>query len=159
MSKFPDSTKYRTSATFKNRILQLIDDNDCSSNQEFADKVGVSVPVISKAVNFCIVPTSRTLIKIADKLQLSFKYLLGLTDKNDFIASATPTTFSKRIDELTKKRKSNYGRVTSTMEFPRNYIYEWRKEGTIPSVDYILDLADYFNVSPDYLLGRTDYEN
>ena len=36
---------------------------------------------------------------------------------------------------------------------------EWEKKGTIPSLDYLKCLADYFNVSPDYLLGRTDDRN
>lgn len=30
------------------------------------------------------------------------------------------------------------------------------KKGSIPSVDKIMKVADYFNVSVDYLLGRTD---
>lgn len=155
MSKFPESTKFRTSEKFKERIIFLKNDNECSSNQDFADLVGVSVPVISKAINFGIVPTVRMLIKIADKLELSFNYLLGLTDINEFIGSAAPTTFHKRLKELIDSKKLDY----SKMGFQRTYLYEWIKEGTYPSVDYVLDLANYYNVSPDYLLGRTDYKN
>ena len=134
-----------------------MDDNDCKSNKEFAELVGVSTPVISKAVNFAIVPTLRTLVRIADKLDLSIKYLLGLTETNDFIGSATPTTFRERIKELTDEENTNFGQLVNNMYFPRTYIYEWQKENTYPSIDFVFEMSKHFNVSPDYLLGRTDY--
>ena len=158
MSKFPDNSQFRISADFSNRLKLIIDENDCESNKQFAALVGVSVPVISKAINFGIIPSLRTLIKIADKLELSIKYLLGLDDKNDFIPSSSPSTFHKRLEELTAEKKINYGQLASKMCFPRTYIYEWIKENTLPSIDYIFNLSKYFGVTPDYLLGRSDYK-
>lgn len=159
MSKFPENTEYRISADFCKRIKKIMDDNDCNSNKQFAELVNVSVPVISKAVNFGIVPSLRILIKIADKLELSLKYLLGLEKQNEFISSATPSTFHIRLAELTDERKLNYGQIASKMDFPRTYFYEWVKESTLPSIDYVLSLSDFFSVSVDYLLGRTDYRD
>lgn len=37
---------------------------------------------------------------------------------------------------------------------PQSYIYEVKN--VTPSAQVILDLADHYNVSADYLLGRTD---
>lgn len=159
MSKFPENTQFRTSERFCKRLKQIMEDNDCSSSKQFAELVGVSIPVISKAVNFKIVPSLRILIKIADKLELSLKYLLGLDDENEFILSVTPSTFHIRLAELTDEQKLNYGQIASKMDFPRTYIYEWIKENTLPSIDYALSLAEFFNVSVDYLLGRTDYRD
>ncbi len=159
MSKFPDSTQYRVSIDFSNRLKLIMDDNDCTSNKQFAELVGVSVPVISKAVNFGIVPSLRTLIKIADCLELSFKYILGIDDNSDFIPATSPTTFHSRIAELTQEKNINYGQLASKMDFPRTYIYEWIKENTLPAIDYVLAISEYFKVTPDYLLGRSDYRN
>ncbi len=159
MSKFPENTRFRTSADFSKRLKLIMEDNDCTSSKQFAELAGVSVPVISKAINFGIIPSLRSLIKIADCLELSFDYVLGIADKNDFIPAAVPTTFHARIEELTKERNLNYGQLASKMDFLRTYIYEWIKEGTFPSVEYVLEIAEYFNVTPDYLLGRTDYRN
>lgn len=78
MSKFPENSQYRISADFSKRVKHLIYENECSSNQEFAKLVGIGTTVISNAVNFGIIPSTRSLIKIADKLELSLKYLLGL---------------------------------------------------------------------------------
>ena len=54
---------------------------DCFSNRAFAERTGVSLPVIARAALFGIVPTTRALIKIADALELSFSYLLEVRRK------------------------------------------------------------------------------
>ena len=159
MPRVPANTEYRVSAAFRKRILAIMEDNDCFSNRAFAERTGVSLPVIARAALFGIVPTTRALIKIADALELSFSYLLGSTEKNEFIPSAAPSSFAARLEELRKERKITYGAIAQSMPFPRTYFYEWRKDNTLPSPEYLLAIASYFTVSPDYLLGRTDYKN
>lgn len=90
MPRVPANTEYRVSAAFRKRILAIMEDSDCFSNRAFAERTGVSLPVIARAALFGIVPTTRALIKIADALELSFSYLLGSTEKNEFIPSAAP---------------------------------------------------------------------
>lgn len=157
MSKFPENTQFRISEDFRERLKRIMEDSDYTSNKQFAEAVGVSVPVIAKAVNFGIVPSLRMLIKIADSLEVSLKYLLGMDDENDFLVALAPTSFYARLDELTGEKNLNYGQLASKMDFPRTYIYEWIKDGTLPSLDYVMEMAKFFQVSPDYLLGRTDY--
>ena len=158
MPRVPANTEYRVSAAFRQRILAIMEDSDCFSNRAFAERTGVSLPVIARAALFGIVPTTRALIKIADALELSFSYLLGSTEKNEFIPSAAPSSFAARLEELRKERKITYGAIAQSMPFPRTYFYEWRKDNTLPSPEYLLAIASYFAVSPDYLLGRTDYK-
>ncbi len=159
MSKFPENSQFRQSPDFSKRIKRLIYENDCTSNQDFAQLVGISSPVIKQAVNFGIIPSTRLLIKISDKLELSIKYLLGIENKNEFMPSANPSTFHIRLPELTAENKTNYGKLATKMNFPRTYFYEWLKQKTLPSIEYIFEIANCFKVSPDYLLGRTDYRN
>lgn len=159
MPRVPANTEYRVSAAFRKRILAIMEDSDCFSNRAFAERTGISLPVIARAALFGIVPTTRALIKIADALELSFSYLLGSTEKNEFIPSAAPSSFAARLEELRKERKITYGAIAQSMPFPRTYFYEWRKDNTLPSPEYLLAIASYFTVSPDYLLGRTDYKN
>ena len=159
MPRVPANTEYRVSASFRKRILAIMEDSDCFSNRAFAERTGVSLPVIARAALFGIVPTTRALIKIADALELSFSYLLGSTEKNEFIPSAAPSSFAARLEELRKERKITYGAIAQSMPFPRTYFYEWRKDNTLPSPEYLLAIASFFAVSPDYLLGRTDYRN
>ncbi len=157
MSKFPENSEMRTSKDFCNRIKELIEENDCASNKDFAKLVGVSFPVISKAVNFGIIPSTKMLIKIADSLDISLLYLLGNSSENDFIGSNSPSDFYNRVEELAKERNEKYGEIASKLTFSRTYFYAWKKTNTLPSVEYAKVIADYFNVSLDYLFGRSDY--
>lgn len=153
-----DSENY-ISPRFQERILQLIADNDCKNNKEFAQLVGVSEPVITKAVNFGIIPTVKPLLNMANRLQLSFDYLIAKTDTNEFYPALQPTTFHARLKQLKEENQGRWSDILLKLPFPRTYIYEWLKEGTYPCVDYLYALAKAFAVSPDYLLGRTDFKN
>lgn len=157
MSKFPENSEMRMSKEFSERIKELIEENECVSNQKFAELVGVSFPVISKAVNFGIIPTMKILIKIADKLDLSLSYLLGISEENDFIGAPNPSSFQIRIQTLARERNQTLGAIATKMSFIRSYFYDWIRLGTLPSLDYAMEIANYFGVSLDYLFGRSDY--
>ncbi|EIA7070076.1 helix-turn-helix transcriptional regulator [Listeria monocytogenes] len=62
-------------------------------------------------------------------------------------------TLLERIKELCKKRSISVKMLEENLNFPSNTIYQWKKR--TPGVDKLQKVADYFNVSVDYLLGRT----
>lgn len=155
MAKYPEGAQSNISAKFQNRIKQLIDEQDCDK-KDFPKHVGVSRDVIIRATKYGIIPSLKSLIKIADKLNVSLYYLLGETEENEFYLSETPATFHSRLEQLVKERNEKYSTVSNKMPFAYNSIYEWMRTGCLPSLEYVRPLADYFNVSIDYLLGRTD---
>ena len=61
----------------------------------------------------------------------------------------------ERIKELAKKKGVNLQKVSEDLGFSTNYLYSLKNKKT-PSAEHISKIADYFNVSTDYLLGRTD---
>lgn len=66
------------------------------------------------------------------------------------------TTF-ERVKMLADKRKISIVELEEKLNFSKNSLYAWKKSK--PSVDKLNAVADYFNVSTDYLLGRTDDPN
>ena len=60
-----------------------------------------------------------------------------------------------QIEKLCIERKVNLTALTSGMGMSKGNISNWRKGG-YPSAEVLMKLADYFDVSVDYLLGRTD---
>lgn len=60
----------------------------------------------------------------------------------------------ERIKELAKKHNKNLKEVALDLNLSENAIYKWNKQS--PKAENLQALADYFNVSVDYLLGRTD---
>lgn len=59
-----------------------------------------------------------------------------------------------RVKELSKKRDMRVADLEDALGFGRNTIYQWNKR--TPGSDKLQKVADYFNVSTDYLLGRTN---
>ncbi len=154
MANTPESTN-NISNKFQIRIKQVIDDQDCD-RKDFPNFVGVSKDVIIRATKYGIIPSLKSLIKIADKVNVSLPYLLGETDTNEFYLSEHPTTFHARLEQLANERGEKYSSISNKMPFAYNSIYEWIRTGCLPSLEYLKPLAEYFNVSIDYLLGRTD---
>ncbi|SDJ76983.1 helix-turn-helix domain-containing protein [Salimicrobium halophilum] len=63
-------------------------------------------------------------------------------------------TVFDRVKELCKKRGITVAQLEDKVGFGRNSMYSWKKNK--PSSDRLEKVADYFNVSTDYLLGRTE---
>lgn len=66
------------------------------------------------------------------------------------------STFEK-IKELAKKQGKSLGSVEEDLGYGRNTLYKIKN--STPNSERIAEIADYFNVSTDYLLGRTDNPN
>ena len=63
----------------------------------------------------------------------------------------------ERIKKLAKDRDVSIYQLEEEINIGRNTIYQWNKR--TPSSDKLEAVANYFNVSVDYLLGRTDNPN
>lgn len=81
------------------------------------------------------------------------------TDKYKFVYFYLRKGFScmtlfERIKELAVSRDKNMKEVATELGFSENLFYRWKT--TDPKGVDLQKVADYFNVSVDYLLGRTD---
>ena len=63
------------------------------------------------------------------------------------------TTFD-RVKELSQKRGISLSKLEETLGLGKNSLYALKRNQ--PSAERLQEIADYFNVSTDYLLGRTD---
>lgn len=59
-----------------------------------------------------------------------------------------------RVKELSQKRGISLSKLEETLGLGKNSIYALKRNQ--PSAERLQEIADYFNVSTDYLLGRTD---
>ena len=157
MALIPNDTEKRISVEFQKRVIELMDDAELKK-KDLAVKANVSISVLSRILIYGIIPSLGVLIKLADTFNVSLKYLLAESEETDFEKSEKNVTFQTRLQELIKENKTKYSVIAHSMPFTKNYFYEWEKSNTIPSWEYLKAIADYFKVSPDYLLGRTDYK-
>lgn len=67
------------------------------------------------------------------------------------------TTAFERIKDLADKHRISLNDLEDKLGISRNSLYGIKKAN--PKSDRLQQIADYFNVSTDYLLGRTDNPN
>lgn len=63
------------------------------------------------------------------------------------------TTFD-RVKKLCDEQGISIVELEEKVGFGRNALYKWKKQS--PKAETLQRVAEYFNVSTDYLLGRTD---
>ena len=61
-----------------------------------------------------------------------------------------------RIKELRKEFGLSQVELATRMEVTKQTISNWENENIQPSIDMLVDLANVFNVTTDYLLGLDD---
>lgn len=79
-----------------------------------------------------------------------FKYFLSCLRKAD----RSMFSLFEKIKELCQKRGISINSLEETLGYSRNTIYSMKSKK--PNAERLQEIADYFNVSTDYLLGRTD---
>lgn len=66
------------------------------------------------------------------------------------------TTIGNRISELRKEKKLSQQALASSIGVTQKAIDFWEKGINEPKASYIINLALFFGVSADYLLGIED---
>jgi HTH-type transcriptional regulator, competence development regulator len=65
-------------------------------------------------------------------------------------------TFGKRVRFLRKKRNMTQKDLADVFNLSESTIGMYERDEREPSFEFVRQLADFFNVTTDYLLGRTD---
>lgn len=115
-------------------------------------------------------PDLKTLVCIADFLDVSVDYLLGREDKkvdsnacSDNIRKMeipnvgifTPV-FSDKIKELRHIINMTQRELASELGVTQQTICKWENSIVMPSYEMLIKISYLFNVTTDYLLGRND---
>lgn len=61
-----------------------------------------------------------------------------------------------RLKELRKKKGISQLRLATDLNTTQNTISRYETGEREPGIDELVKIADYFNVSVDYLIGRTE---
>ncbi|MBE6942318.1 MAG: helix-turn-helix transcriptional regulator [Ruminococcaceae bacterium] len=64
-----------------------------------------------------------------------------------------------RLKELRKERKVSQLKLAMDLNISQNSVSRYENGEREADYDTLVAIADYFNVSVDYLLGRTDKPN
>lgn len=68
--------------------------------------------------------------------------------------------FSDRLKELRKGKNITQEELARLLGVERSTVGKWEsKKGIVPPADMLVIISDFFNVSLDYLLGKTAFKN
>lgn len=67
--------------------------------------------------------------------------------------------FAQRFKNLRTEHNLSQNDVAKALNLTRGTVTHWENEIRLPSLEVAIKLADYFNVSLDYLVGRSDNPN
>lgn len=67
--------------------------------------------------------------------------------------------FSTRVKDLREKANLSMDQLATQLGVTKSRVNMWENNGTVPRMNVLLDLAKYFNVTTDYLLGNDDAKN
>ena len=137
---------------FSDSIKEYLETHSITK-KEFAKRANVSARNVCLWINRTNYPNLDSLIKVADFLNCSLDYLLERSDQEKYYPSTKSTTFFIRLNDLIEKEGVHANRIAKICNFKNS---KWKK-GTQPKPEILSALADHFNVSVDYLVGRSDF--
>ena len=139
------------SLSFQKRFKSILEES-LYKRSELAKLIPLSQSTLTNALTYGIIPSTKT-------FDISINYLLGKTDNEEFYKSSSPTSFLSRFESLCLEKQVTWYKVGTDCLFDKSSISKWFSKGFLPELEIIELLCDYFKVSPDYLLGRSDYKD
>lgn len=65
--------------------------------------------------------------------------------------------FAKRLKELREEKRLSLKDLAKAINVSDVAIGRWEKQTRIPNIESLILLAQYFNVTTDYMLGLVDF--
>jgi len=93
-------------------------------------------------------------VAICDYFECSLEYITNRTDtKLNFVIRKEYPNFYFQVRKIMKQLGISRYKMTTASKFKDSYFTSWKK-GTEPQIPTLIELADYFKVTIDYLVGR-----
>lgn len=139
---------------FHERLAGLIIESE-TSVQELSEKYGFSLSALYKWLRGVCYPSFDNLVLLADNFGCSADYLLGLKDDEvEYTANEQRQPFDVLFYDLLKEKNVSEYRLVKQTGLARSKVDEWRKAASLPSVESLVLVAKFFDVTVDRLVGR-----
>lgn len=138
---------------FSNALKELLDESKMDF-KTLAKEVGISASRITDYMRNDKLPNMENLIKIADYFNCSTDFLLGREYASTDKTFCTPPPFSQRLQYLRKLKQFKHIDIYGKGGITKSRYFDWLNGSRQPSVDNLLQLANIFDCSVDFLIGR-----
>ena len=124
------------------------------SETSLADATGILNTSISNFLLDVNLPSYDALIRLLYLFNCSADYLLGLKDIPTEEPLHPVLPFGERLRALMKKHKVTQKKLKDEAKISTSVLYKWLSGKNNPSVESLIRLAEYFDCSVDFLIGR-----
>ena len=125
--------------------------------QKLAKEIGVSHTTVYDLLK-CKYQQPSTIVffRLLELFHCSADYLLGFLEfPTENVVYHTPlSTYGTRIRELLQKHDIKQKIFCQDMHISSALLYKWLTDKTLPSVEYLVKLAKYFDMSVDIFIKR-----
>ena len=119
-----------------------------------AKATGIDASTIRKLLRGEGLPYSDTLIKLADHFNCQTDYLLGLTDTPTIQQFKSAPPFCQQLGVILKHFNITKYRLEKQTGLSEKTVNRWHNGKTTPTADSLIRMAQFFDCSVDFLLGR-----
>ena len=137
-----------------NRIKQLREEKGLKQ-EELAKEMSVSPSAIGMYETNKREPNNELTVKLANYFNVSTDYLLGKCN-NEKLEQSVALGFKDRLVLLRKELGLTQEEFAEKIGYTRTAVSAWEIGRNEPSNSDTLKIANFFGVTTDYLLGKTD---
>lgn len=138
---------------FAETLEELIFDRGMTA-KSLSEALGYEPSTITRYLRGERVPTVDNLVALADYFSCSTDFLLGRTETNNALKFKPCPPFNERIELLLKHFNCLSYKIYNGTGISKSRYYDWKNGKRIPTVDNIIRLAELFDCSTDFILGR-----
>lgn len=140
---------------FQERLQGLLIENDLSRLQ-LSKKINISFETLNGYFNKNFYPELNVAIKISRYFNCSLQYLMGLTEEyNNY--QINNLSFIETIKKLLKENNLSIEKFMNALNMSEANFYRWQTGKNTPSMNSLVSIANFFDVTIDYLVGSTYY--
>ena len=138
---------------FQNRLQELMKENNEMIPIELARVTQCDYHAVSNWLNGTFLPRYPSLLALRNYFKVSFDFLLGLTDEENYVNSSPHVSFSARLESLLNQRQLTKYALAKHLNVGQPTVSRWFLNGNIPETTTLIKLSRFFDISIEYLTG------
>lgn len=138
---------------FVERLSELLSDREMKAT-DLAKELGVSRKVISRYLKGERLPSLKMALRMSAYFHCSIDFLLGRSDTGAEFEALPLPPFKEQLPFLVDFFKKSRYRIARDTHIDESIMYDWQNGRFVPSVESLIALADYFECSIEFVLGR-----
>ncbi len=123
-------------------------------NKTLSKKIGVSESTVSRWKSNCKYMHLSSALKIADYFNCSLDFLVGRSEAViDFTPQKNYPDFYENFRKILDSKRVTRYEINKNTKIKSSHFSDWHR-GSDPHIISLIELADYLEISLDYLIGR-----